>query len=216
MKHLIKFSMFALAIVSTYFVGKFTAQVAPPLVAIGAAVSLVATYVGLAFADIPQEQRAKALWVARCAMGIEAIYGTLYVLSEQTPGIFAAPLNLWVSVPLAALHGSVFSILLYFVSLFIVHERGQDAPVLTPEQQFMRETVTTLREIVQTQRLLPVQAAPVAELADTKAEMIRRLAGLQVEQGASPETVSTIAIATATGFSKEYVQQVVSRWRNER
>lgn len=216
MRHLIKFSMFFLAIVSTYFVGKFTAQVAPGLVAVGAAVSLVATYVGLAFADIPQAQRGKALWVARCAMAIEAIYGTLYVLSEQTPGIFAAPLDLWVSVPLAILHGSVFSVLLYYVSLFIVHEQGAQPaePMLTVEQQLMRETVTTLREIVQTQRLLPLQA-PAMEIADTKAETIRKLASLQLEQGVQASDVSTEIIRAATGFDRTYVQQVVSRWRAE-
>lgn len=216
MKHIIKFSMFFLAVVSTYFVGRFTHMVAPPIVAVGAALSLVATYVGLAFADIPARRREQATWVARVAMGIEAVYGTLYVLSEQTPSVFAAPMSLWLSIPLAILHGSVFSVLLYFVSLFIVHERGEtEAPTLADQRdQLMIETITTLRDVVQQQRLLPA-ASPVMELPDTKAEMIRRLAQMQIDQGVPAHEISSVVIATATGYNKDYVQQVVSRWRGE-
>lgn len=215
MKHIIKFSMFFLAVVSTYFVGKFTHMVAPPIVAVGAALSLVATYVGLAFADIPPRRRLQATWVARVAMAIEAVYGTLYVLSEQTPRVFAAPMSLWLSIPLAVLHGSVFSILLYFVSLFIVHERGEaEAPSLADQRdQLMIETITTLRDVVNQQRLLP---ASLPSLPDTKAEIIRKLAQLQIDQGVAPSEVSTLVIASATGYNKDYVQQVISRWRSER
>jgi hypothetical protein len=81
------------------------------------------------------------------------------------------------------------------------------APPSLAEQrdQLVIETITMLREHVR----------PLPELADTKADMIRRLASLQVEQGVAPTEVSTEVIRAATGFDRAYVQQVVSRWRAE-
>lgn len=86
-------------------------------------------------------------------------------------------------------------------------------PLSLAEQrdQLVIETITLLREHAQQARALP---AP-AELADTKAEMIRRLATMQVEQGSAPAEVSTAVIAAATGYEKAYVQQVISRWRSD-
>lgn len=124
MKHLIKLALVCLAAVAASLVYGFTALVAPWYIALGAAGSLVGTYIGLAFADVPAEQRDRAIYVARGAMVVEALYGFLYVLSLQSPEVFQTPLSLWLSVPLAALHGAAFSILAYFVSLFVVHERG--------------------------------------------------------------------------------------------
>lgn len=124
MRHIIKLALACLAAVAAYFVYSFTAQVADWRIALFAAGSLVGSYVGLAFATIPDSQRARAVRVAQAAMIVEALYGFLYVLSIQSPVLFAAPLSPWLSVPLAALHGSAFSILAYFVSLFVVHERG--------------------------------------------------------------------------------------------
>lgn len=123
MKHLIKIALTALAAVASFYVYGFTALVAPWYVALGAAGSLVGTYIGLAFADIPIEQRGKAMYVAWAAMITEALYGVLYVLSVQSPEVFHAPLSLWLSVPLAVLHGAAFSVMAFFVSLFVVHER---------------------------------------------------------------------------------------------
>src|SRR5688500_5928715 len=125
MRHLIKLALVFLAAVAAYFVYGFTIHVAPELVAWLAAGSLVGTYIGLAFADIPQHQQARAQWVARWACGIEAAYGVLYVLHEQSPEWFAAPLPLWASVLLACLHGAPISVLAYCVSLFVVHGHAQ-------------------------------------------------------------------------------------------
>lgn len=127
MKHLIKVALVCLASVAAYLVYGFTSQVAPWYVATGAAGSLVGTYIGLAFAEVPIPQRPRAIQVARGAMVVEAIYGFLFVLSVQSPEVFHAPLSLWISVPLAGLHGAAFSILAYFVSLFVVHERADPA-----------------------------------------------------------------------------------------
>ena len=118
----------------------------------------------------------------------------------------------------ATIYAGLVPLFLYvFLSLVVkrVVQLSSTAPLTSAPtaEQLMMETVTTLREIVQTQRLLPLAPPLAAELQDSKAEMIRKLAQLQMEQGATAEAVSTIAIATATGFDKSYVQQVISRWR---
>ena len=207
-RHLIKIALFLLAAVAAYYVYGFTSLVAPPLFAVGAAGSLVGTYVGLAFADIPTRQRQRASHVAKGAMVVEALYGVLYVLSLQSPEMFRAPLSLWISVPLAALHGAAFSVLAYFVSLFVVHERSETEP--TPADRRDEAIIVTLNRLVDR---LELPAAPrLPDLQETKAETIRRLAVLQIEQGAE---VDTDAIARATGYNLAYVQQVVSRWRQK-
>ena len=38
---------------------------------------------------------------------------------------------------------------------------------------------------------------------------------MQIDQGVPAHEISSVVIATATGYSKDYVQQVVSRWRGE-
>lgn len=217
MRHLIKIALFLLAAIAAYYVYGFTSLVASQFFAVGAAGSLVGTYVGLAFADIPADQQQHARRVAIGAMAIEALYGVLYVLSVQSPEVFAPPLSLWLSVPLAVLHGAAFSILAYFVSLFVVHERSERLP--TPAERRDEAIVLTLHRIVE--RLQPPTAPSEPEqplLADTqatKAEMIRRLALMQVERGADMQAIDTTAIAQATGYETAYVQQVVSRWRKE-
>lgn len=133
MRHLIKIALFLLAGVAAFLVYGFTALVAPQIIAILAAGSLVGTYIGLAFAEIPGQQRERARTVATAAMVIEAMYGTLYVLSVQYPAFFASP-PIAVAIPLAMLHGASFSVLAFFVSLFVVH--GQDAtPSVDPATQ---------------------------------------------------------------------------------
>ena len=131
MKHLIKLAMIMTASVATYYVFAFTAHVAPLAVAIASAGALVATYVGLAFAPIPAGQRQNATAVALIAMGIEALYGVLYVLGVQSPELFVEPLPFWLSLSLAVLHGAPFTVLLYFVSRFVVHGSGD----LTPQER---------------------------------------------------------------------------------
>lgn len=150
MKHLIKLALVLLAGTAAYFVFEFVSQVAAFGVALFASGSLVGTYIGLAFAEIPQVQRPRAVWVARIAMGIEAAYGFLYVLSLQSPEVFQRPLNVWLSVPLAALHGASFSVLAYFVSLFVVHEQAGVAHrgTLTVADERDRAIIGTLETIV--------------------------------------------------------------------
>lgn len=178
MKHLIKAALFALAAVAAYFVYAFTSQVAPLVVAVAAAGSLVGTYVGLAFADIPVHQRARAGHVALGAMLIEAAYGSLYVLSLQFPGFFAAP-PVWVAIPLALLHGAAFSILAYFVSIFVVHEAAQPAaPVAQPAAQAAQpDALELLRLLVAELRSAPALPAPQESYARPADERTQPVAG---------------------------------------
>lgn len=60
MRHIIKLALILLAAVASYYVYRFTALVADEFIAYGAACSLVCTYVGLAWARIPESQRIRA------------------------------------------------------------------------------------------------------------------------------------------------------------
>lgn len=132
MQHLIKLALVALASVAAFFVYGFTALVAPWYIAAAAALSLVGTYIGLAFAAIPKHQRERAQWVAWGAMLIEAIYGTLYVLSVERPALFVAP-PLAADIAISILHGAAFSVLAFFVSLFVVHGQSEEPTSIADE-----------------------------------------------------------------------------------
>lgn len=123
MRHIIKLSLVFLASVAAYLVYSFASMILPTPVAVAAAGSLVATYVGLAFATIPAARQRKAQGVAVVAMAIEALYGVLWCLSVQYPTFFTTP-PLWVAIPVAFLHGGSFSVLCFFVSLLVVHEQS--------------------------------------------------------------------------------------------
>jgi len=139
MHHLIKVALVLLASVAAFLVYGFTALIAPWPVAVFAAGSLVSTYIGLAFADISAGQQHNAVRVAVAAMVIEALYGTLYVLSGQYPAFFAAP-PWYAAIPLAALHGASFSVLAFFVSLFVFHAQRSN----TAHQEPVEVRVATI------------------------------------------------------------------------
>ena len=125
MRHIIKLALFLLAAVAAFFVYSFTIKVADELIAYLAAGSLVGTYIGLAFAEMPtRKQQRTATAIAWCAMVIESVYGLLYVLSVQSPELFTPPLPVLFSVVLAALHGSAFSVLCFSVSMFVLGEQS--------------------------------------------------------------------------------------------
>ena len=161
MKHLIKLALVSLATVAAYFVFGFTSSVAPLPVAVAAAGSLVGTYIGLAFATIPDRQRARAGRVALGAMLIEAAYGSLYVLALQYPDFFAAP-PWFVAVPVAILHGAAFSVLAYFVSLFVVHEAES---AQEPAHAAHGDALDAVRLLVQELRSVPALPAPQEQFA---------------------------------------------------
>lgn len=165
MKRLIHGAMVALAVVATYYVYEFTQLVAPQWVAIAAAGSLVLTYVGLAYADLPPERQHQAQYVAVAAMAIEAAYGFLFVLHQQSPQLFQPPLALTLSIILALLHGAPFTVLLYFVALLVVHRpEAQEAQQDT--HAALIELVAVLRQ--QQPALPPPQVSyPRPEIAST-------------------------------------------------
>lgn len=218
MKHIIKLAMVALAVVATYYVAMFTAQVAPLWVAVAASGSLVCSYVGLAFADIPQAQQRQARAVAVAAMVIEALYGFLYVLHVQSPAVFAAPLPLWLSVPLAALHGAPFTVLLYFVSLFIVHG-NQSAPSVTATATRDDAIVASLASLTQlvdvvvarldtdpqpARNQVAPEVAPVAQIEDGQVSKREQILDLH-EEG-----LSQSEIARQIGCTRQYVGRVLA------
>lgn len=159
MKHLIKVALVLLAGVAAYLVFGFTAAIAPSWVAALAAGSLVATYVGLAFAEIPDGQQQNAVRVAVAAMVVEALYGTLYVLSLQYPAFFAVP-PVWAAVPLAALHGASFSVLAFFVSLFVFHAQRGASVAASPEERVARILAEALAARFPALPEQPTYAAP--------------------------------------------------------
>jgi len=165
MRHTIKLALVMLAGVAAFLVYGFTSQVAPQAIAMLSAGSLVLTYIGLAFAEIPQRQQHNARRVAWAAMIVEALYGTLYVLSHYYPGFFAAP-PWFAAIPLSALHGASFSTLAFFVSLFIFHERQRVQPAHAPADA--GDVVRLLVDVLQQTAALPLQQTyPRPELVNS-------------------------------------------------
>lgn len=100
------------------------------------------------------------------------------------------------------------AVVLALYNLHLSQGRAQAAP-FTPVEQVAAE----MQPIVQA---VQVNVQPqLVDAQETKAETIRRLAGQQVEHGATLATIDTAAIAQATGYELPYVQQVVSRWRSK-
>lgn len=181
MKHTIKFALVCLASVAAYLVYSFAALILPTPVAVAAAGSLVTTYVGLAFADIPASRQRTAQGVAIVAMGIESLYGVLWCLALQYPAFFSTP-PLWVSIPVAFLHGGSFSVLCFFVSLLVVHEKSDStdstdntalhsiASTLNALAMHQHSTVQALNVLTAPQQA-PMQALPMHEVAPTLHEV---------------------------------------------
>ena len=171
MRHLIKLALMLLAAVAATFVYGFVALVAHWGVALLAAGSLVGTYIGLAWAEIPQAQQRRAQHVAIGAMLVEAAYGTLYVMHVQDPALFVPPLPLAINAPLALLHGAAFSVLAYFVSVFVVHERSTaqtptSVPIVQIDMQPLVQILEDLRADVQALPAPSVQLARVDVLPE--------------------------------------------------
>jgi hypothetical protein len=139
MKHLL-LPMVLLAGVAVYFVFSFTAMVAPWYIALLSAGSLVSVYLGLAGTQLPQSQQPLAIGISALAMVIEMLYGILYVLNLQAPYLFVAPLPLWADIALAVLHGAPFTLLLFAVSLLMVHKQN------SPQHILMEDRITIALE----------------------------------------------------------------------
>jgi hypothetical protein len=120
-RSIIQFAMVLLAIVAMFLVYDFSLHIYPWWVALLSAGSLVGVYIGLGWAPIPQERHKLAIGISGLAMGIEMVYGTLAGLARLSPEWFAMPLPAWAIIALALLHGAPFTVLLFFVSMLVLH-----------------------------------------------------------------------------------------------
>jgi hypothetical protein len=120
-RSIIQFAMVLLAIVAMFLVYDFSLHIYPWWVALLSAGSLVGVYIGLGWAPIPQERHKLAIGISALAMGIEMVYGTLAGLARLSPDWFTMPLPTWAIIALALLHGAPFTVLLFFVSMLVLH-----------------------------------------------------------------------------------------------
>jgi hypothetical protein len=118
---IIRSAMVLLAVVAMFLVYDFSLHIFPWWVALLSAGSLVGVYIGLGWAPIPQERHKLAIGISALAMGIEMVYGTLAGLARLSPDWFAMPLPTWAIIALALLHGAPFTVLLFFVSMLVLH-----------------------------------------------------------------------------------------------
>jgi hypothetical protein len=129
-RSIIQFAMVLLAIVAMFLVYDFSLHIYPWWVALLSAGSLVGVYIGLGWAPIPQERHKLAIGISGLAMGIEMVYGTLAGLARLSPDWFAMPLPAWAIIALALLHGAPFTVLLFFVSMLVLHGNRDNTQVV--------------------------------------------------------------------------------------
>lgn len=200
---IINVAMIALAGVNCYFVYHFQLKFLESGFALLSAISLVGIYVGYSLAEVPGEQEKNVRNVAVGAMVIEAIYGTMVsldklMLVENQPlwlqdaswqaagndGLKTATIFF-----LALAHGVPATIILFFVTLFLIHSRvklGDGTPALRLKlaelEQKLREALeATERKIADAQSQAELQleqmrrdaAQAQSQLADLQPQLQR-------------------------------------------
>jgi hypothetical protein len=138
-RSIIQFAMVLLAIVAMFLVYDFSLHIYPWWVALLSAGSLVGVYIGLGWAPIPQERHRLAIGISALAMGIEMVYGTLAGLARLSPDWFTMPLPAWAIIALALLHGAPFTILLFFVSMLVLHGNRDNTQVVDNPYVIVRD-----------------------------------------------------------------------------
>jgi hypothetical protein len=146
-RSIIQFAMVLLAIVAMFLVYDFSLHIYPWWVALLSAGSLVGVYIGLGWAPIPQERHRLAIGISGLAMGIEMVYGTLAGLARLSPDWFAMPLPAWAIIALALLHGAPFTILLFFVSMLVLHGNRDTAQVVNDPYIIVRDIAEQQQEM---------------------------------------------------------------------
>jgi hypothetical protein len=146
-RSIIQFAMVLLAIVAMFLVYDFSLHIYPWWVALLSAGSLVGVYIGLGWAPIPQERHRLAIGISALAMGIEMVYGTLAGLARLSPDWFAMPLPAWAIIALALLHGAPFTILLFFVSMLVLHGNRDTTQVVDNPYVIVRDMSDQQREM---------------------------------------------------------------------
>jgi hypothetical protein len=147
-RSIIQFAMVLLAIVAMFLVYDFSLHIYPWWVALLSAGSLVGVYIGLGWAPIPQERHRLAIGISGLAMGIEMVYGTLAGLARLSPDWFAMPLPAWAIIALALLHGAPFTILLFFVSMLVLHGNRDTAQVVNDPYIIVRDIAEQQQQMV--------------------------------------------------------------------
>jgi hypothetical protein len=136
---IIRSAMVLLAVVAMFLVYDFSLHIFPWWVALLSAGSLVGVYIGLGWAPIPQERHKLAIGISALAMGIEMAYGTLAGLARLSPDWFAMPLPAWAIIALALLHGAPFTVLLFFVSMLVLHSNRDTTQVVNDPYIIVRD-----------------------------------------------------------------------------
>jgi hypothetical protein len=144
---IIRSAMVLLAVVAMFLVYDFSLHIFPWWVALLSAGSLVGVYIGLGWAPIPQDRHKLAIGISALAMGIEMVYGTLAGLARLSPDWFAMPLPTWAIIALALLHGAPFTVLLFFVSMLVLHSNRDTTQVVNDPYIIVRDIAEQQQEM---------------------------------------------------------------------
>jgi DNA-binding NtrC family response regulator len=80
-------------------------------------------------------------------MGIEMVYGTLAGLARLSPDWFAMPLPTWAIIALALLHGAPFTVLLFLVSMLVLHSNRDTTQVVDNPYVIVRDIAEQQQEM---------------------------------------------------------------------
>jgi hypothetical protein len=215
-RSIIQVAMILLAIVAMFLVYDFSLHIFPWWVALLSAGSLVGVYIGLGWAPIPQERHKLAIGISALAMGIEMVYGTLAGLARLSPDWFTMPLPTWAIIALALLHGAPFTVLLFFVSMLVLHGNRDTTQVvndpyiiIAEQQQQMARQMEAMTQRIEclSKPALTDDTPQIDTVADDPARAY--LDGLTEEYG------SLTAAARALGVKRQTLYNRANRLKEE-
>ena len=161
-----------LALSAAWGVWQFQALFVPWPVALLSAMAFEAVYLSLAFADVPDRRRARAISVA--AVVVSVAYNVLSGLFHLRPALLDSR-PLWADVSLAVLHGAPLAVVAYAVADLLVHRDTAAVTVAAPE-------ATAPVQVAQVVTVtLPEPATPLS-----RADRLRQLA---LTHGVSVRTI---------------------------
>jgi hypothetical protein len=217
-RSIIQFAMVLLAVVAMFLVYDFSLHIYPWWVALLSAGSLVGVYIGLGWAPIPQERHKLAIGISGLAMGIEMVYGTLAGLARLSPDWFAMPLPAWAIIALALLHGAPFTILLFFVSMLVLHGNRDNTQVVNDPYVIVRDIAEQQQEMARQmeamshhiERLSTPVLTDDAPQIDTVADNPERayLDKLTSEYGSLTNAAKELGVQRQTLYNRAKKQQV--------
>jgi hypothetical protein len=214
-RSIIQFAMVLLAIVAMFLVYDFSLHIYPWWVALLSAGSLVGVYIGLGWAPIPQERHRLAIGISALAMGIEMVYGTLAGLARLSPEWFAMPLPAWAIIALALLHGAPFTVLLFFVSMLVLHGNRDTTQVVNDpyiiiaeqQQQMARQMEAMSNHIERLSTPALTDDAPHMDTATDDPERAY-IDKLTAEYGSVTNAARAMGVQRQTLYNRAKKQQV--------